>query len=152
MRFVRRTLLVLLSLLVIGWIVGWFVGRSIIQSRIVPEILSINATGASYSASDYSVGVFPFAYVLTPKDAEVRSGGQTVLRPSAQTSARVSMPGSLMGLITGGPIGAGVSVSGTHELGAGWTLTIAKGSTRTNLSSLGNISRNPDWVYDGTDF
>ena len=151
MRTLRRTLYILLFLLIICWIIAWFVGRGLIQSRLVPQLTSISAAGLSYTAPEYGVGGFPFSYTLRPIDAEIRGDGQLMLRPSAQTSARVSMPGSLFGLATGGPVGASLSLNGTHELGNGWTLTFGQGSTHTNLSSLGNFSREPDWIYDGTD-
>ena len=151
MRILRRLFYFLLILVLIGWIAAWFVGRWIIQTRIAPELTQIDGGDLDYAAEGYRVGGFPFAYTLQPQNAAISSGGMTLARPSAQTRTRVSLPGTALGYLTGGPIGARVNLAGSHEFIGGWRLDVGQGSSKTTLHQLSGLSRGANWAFEGVD-
>lgn len=151
MKILRRSLLILLLLFIVGWCVLWFAGSYVIKSKVTPRLTSIDAEGLQYRADSYGVGGFPFYYRIKPKNPQLSSlsDGETLFQTTDGLTAQVSLPGSAWGLITGGPIGTRINVAGTHKLPNGLSLEIDSGWMSNEIVNLRNLSADPDWIYDG---
>ena len=154
MRFLRRLIYVLLTVVILGWGIGWFVGQRILEKQVLPNLRHVAADSYALRAQDYRVTGFPFSYRISPLDAQVidQGSGQTLITMDDQLAFQLSLPGMLWSYVTNRQVSASVDFRGTYGLSDDISVSLDRAKFTLTLAQLAPLKDRPEASFGGIGF